>query len=89
MTKQQLEKFIKIRNKSDFSSNLQFEIDAHSADLKISELGKSKKVITEEGYEDYVWKTPFGTLREHQGALSLKCECPEDYHTMFQDCRGY
>lgn len=71
MTKAQLEKFIKIRNKSDYQSNLQFLIDARSCGLDLKELGNPKRQKNEDGFEDFVWGTPFGKLVEHYGELSL------------------
>jgi len=67
LTKAKLEKYVKVRNKADFHSNMQFQIDAEECGFSMADLGPAKK----EGY-DYTWATPFGTLREHRGLLSLE-----------------
>jgi len=67
MTKQQLKKFIATRNKSLYSTNLQFQIDAEVCGFRVSELGQAKK-LPDYSYE---WQTPHGTLREYCGKLSL------------------
>ena len=68
MTKEQLHKFIKIRNKSSYRSNLQFNIDANEVGINLRELGEATR--TREG--DFIWKTPFGILKEHHGRLQLE-----------------
>lgn len=40
LTKAKLTRFVSIRNKSDYNSNLQFQIDANAAGFKVSDLGK-------------------------------------------------
>lgn len=67
-TKKQVEKFIKLRNKSEFSSNMQFHIDADACGFKVEDLGDVVKV----GPGEYVWTLPFGKLREHLGKLALE-----------------
>ena len=67
MKRDQLSKFIKRRNESDFQTNLQFEIDIRACGLEVDDLGKAKKV--EDG--SYEWTTPFGKLVEKHGKLSL------------------
>lgn len=68
MTKKQLEKFIRIRNNSQFSSNLQFQIDCNTAGFNVSDLGTATPVVN--GYE---WITPFGKLIEDaRGKLHLR-----------------
>ncbi len=67
ITKRQMARFIKMRNSSDFQSNLQFQIDAEACGFRPSDLGDVKKI--EEG--EYVWQTPYGTLREKYGKMSL------------------
>ncbi len=67
MTKQQLLKFIELRNKSDLQTNMQFCIDAETAGFNIAELGDGQHA--EEGY---VWNTPYGLLIEQNGMLRLK-----------------
>lgn len=70
MTKQQLMRFIKRRNASMFDTNLQFQIDAEACGFRIGDLGKA----TWNGYNAYVWETPYGTLREVRGKLSLEAQ---------------
>jgi hypothetical protein len=64
---QNLKKFISIRNKSSFHSNLQFGIDLEEAGIKMEELGELIK--TEDGY---MWKTLYGDLVETNGKLELR-----------------
>ena len=63
MTKDQLLAFIKIRNASGFSSNLQFSIDAQEAGFDVAALGRAHR------YEPggYRWFTDHGELIEHPG----------------------
>lgn len=63
MTRKQLDRFISIRNKSLFNSNLQFQIDADQAGIKIKELGQPARSMLG-GYE---WHTPHGLLVELPG----------------------
>jgi hypothetical protein len=69
MTKKQLEKFVKLRNKSPHASNLQFQIDAEECGFKVSDLGEIR-VIGDDHF--YMWDTPHGFLREHRGVMSLE-----------------
>jgi len=71
ITKKQLLKFIELRNKSEYQSNLQFEIDARAAGFSSTDLGQAIKVKNGDGFEDYVWETSFGKLTEHYGELTL------------------
>ena len=68
LTKPKLLKFIKIRNKSPYNSNLQFSIDADSCGIKLEDLGEVKKL--EDGY-GWEWDTEFGKLQELLGKLRL------------------
>lgn len=68
MTKKQLEKFVKIRNASGFSANLQFQIDADEAGFDIKELGDPTKL---NGNIGYMWDTPAGRLVELHGVLTI------------------
>lgn len=68
MTIDQIRRFIRIRNISEFSSNLQFAIDADEAGLNLDELGNGVRIA--EGH--YEWQTPFGTLIEQFGQLRLE-----------------
>lgn len=61
MTKEQLLRFCRIRNASEFSSNLQFSIDADTAGFNVRELGQAVK--REVG--GYRWETEHGVLIEH------------------------
>lgn len=65
MTATQLSRFIHLRNKSPFQSNLQFEIDAQRAGFDSKELGTAIK--TDTGYE---WRLKDGWfLVEKNGKL--------------------
>lgn len=71
LTREQLLAFIKTRNASPFSSNLQFRIDAaecgfDAADLGMPEVGEA------DGFKTYSWSTPHGRLVEMGGFLTLE-----------------
>ena len=70
MTKEQLVAFMRRRNKSDYNSNLQFQIDAEASGFKVSDLG-TVKPIEMEGIKAYEWATPHGKLIENCGKMSL------------------
>lgn len=82
MTLNQLRQFVKIRNASSFSSNLQFAIDADEAGFKVEELGAPTKVGLKHS-PAYHWQTPHGTLVEHEGRLAL-LEPTADGSTTFE-----
>lgn len=63
MTKDQLLRFIDIRNRSGFSSNLQFGIDADEAGFDVKDLGQAYRRPA----GGYRWDTPHGALVEHPG----------------------
>lgn len=63
----QLKRFVAIRAKSGYVSNLQFSIDAEEAGFKVELLGTPIKL--REGH--YRWDTPHGTLEEVDGVLEL------------------
>lgn len=67
LTVAKLEKFVNRRNKSEFSSNLQFQIDIEACGFRIKDLGDVKK--TDDGI--YYWLTPYGMLVECGGRMSL------------------
>jgi hypothetical protein len=68
LNKSALLKFIRIRNKSGFSSNLQFSFDAREAGINLDLLGDARK-SDGGGYE---WQTPHGLLVEHpDGQMEL------------------
>jgi hypothetical protein len=74
MTKKQLEKFIKTRNRSRFNSNMQFMIDAQSCGFKESELGEARRVLREGGVWVFEWDTPHGLMVERNGRLYLEAQ---------------
>lgn len=63
LTKENILKFVEIRNASTIFTNLQFQIDAEEAGFKVSELGTAIKRKNSGGIW-YKWETPFGTLTE-------------------------
>lgn len=67
ITQKKLERFIKMRNKSGFQSNLQFQFDADACGLKVADFGPVTK--HEEGF--YSWDTPCGRLIERFGKMWL------------------
>jgi hypothetical protein len=74
LTKKQLDRFVNIRNKSGFGSNLQFEFDASECGFSIDDLGEVE-VFTIDGLKGYQWKpqTTLGPTRivEFGGKLYL------------------
>jgi hypothetical protein len=78
VTKEQLLRFVKIRNASGFSSNLQFAIDAGEAGFKVEELGTPEKVGLKHA-QAYHWQTAHGTLVELPGG---EMELREDKPTL-------
>ena len=73
LTLDKIKKFVAIRNKSEFISNLQFEIDAHSVGLKVADLGKIQKCTTARGLDYYRWPLPNLPVRliEARNAMGL------------------
>jgi hypothetical protein len=67
----QLEKFVKVRNRSGFSSNLQFAFDAEACGFDVKDLGEPVKVGVP-GSAAYHWETPHGTLIEVGGEMMLR-----------------
>lgn len=66
-----LKRFVTTRNKSGFSSNLQFGIDADECGFSVADLGPVEK------YDwGYSWQTPFGRLIEssHNGHMALQTQ---------------
>lgn len=73
LTREQLDKFIKLRNESRYDSNFQFQVDLDAAGISgISDLGKVKEVQEAVGLTMWTWDTPFGKLVEQDGVLSLE-----------------
>lgn len=75
LTEARVKKFIKLRNKSEFDSNLSFVFDCTVAGFKHSELGQAKhlphaKRIGKQYYQ-YYWDLPFGILVENFGKMRL------------------
>jgi hypothetical protein len=67
LTLGKLKDFIGRRNRSDFQTNLQFQIDADAAGIVLED-DLPKATREEWGYS---WETPFGRLEERRGKLSL------------------
>jgi hypothetical protein len=68
VTRQQLERFIEIRNSSQFSSNLQFAIDCDSAGFSVDELGPAERLPG----GGWCWDTPHGRLVERHNQVELE-----------------
>ena len=64
MTRKQLLRFVKLRNKSDFPSNFQFLLDAEHAGFQPDDLGTAQR-CTVDGFIGYQWNVPTkeGTAR--------------------------
>ena len=68
MTRAQLERFIEIRNKSQFTSNLQVAIDASSAGFEVDDLGPVARLPG----GGWVWQTEHGRVTEQHGRWALE-----------------
>lgn len=68
LTVDTLQRFVRIRNRSQHPSNLQFAIDAEAAGFTVDDLGRC--TTPEPGV--YVWDTPCGRLIERHRRLSLE-----------------
>lgn len=68
MTKAQLLRFIKMRNKSGFNSNLQFSFDMSECGIKAKELENATNLNDRAGCW---WDLPHGVLVELYGQLTL------------------
>lgn len=71
LTRNKLERFVEVRNASEFNTNIQFQLDASSCGFKIADLGDVTKLDDDRYGHVYVWQTPFGELVEAGGKLSL------------------
>lgn len=69
LTEAKLKRFVKTRNKSGYSSNLQFQIDANTCGFNVSDLGEVE-VHEHRAMKVYVWATKWGLLTEC-GKLTL------------------
>lgn len=67
LTVKMIEKFIRLRNRSGYTSNLQFSLDASESGFSIEALGQPQKI--EDDF--YRWVLPFGVLIEASGLLTL------------------
>lgn len=65
-TRSQIEKFVKVRARSELPSNLQFMIDCKEAGFKVGDLPKAEKC--DDG--SYQWTLSHGTMDEVRGVLS-------------------
>lgn len=68
MTKAQLLRFIKMRNKSGFNSNQQFMIDMKECGIAVKELDNATNLNDRVGCW---WDLPHGVLVELHGHLTL------------------
>jgi hypothetical protein len=57
LTMRQLRKFVKMRNKSSFQSNLQFQIDANNSGFLAKDLGDTERFKLN-GFTGYRWMVP-------------------------------
>ena len=67
ITRAKIERFIKIRNKSAHSNNLQFAFDCNSAGFSPDELPKPDKI--DGGWR---WSFDFGVMIEEHGMMRLE-----------------
>jgi hypothetical protein len=75
ISKTQLKKFVRVRNESEFSSNLQFQIDAQECGFEAKDLGDPRRVM-DTRYDNhpvgYCWVTEHGVLVEYHHKLFLR-----------------
>ena len=87
LTKTKLRRFMSIRNRSSFSSNLQFQIDAGAAKIDLDDIGPTRR-LTIDGFTGWEWfpKTATGEVRmiEFGGRLYLEGDKDEDSVRMFK-----
>lgn len=67
ITQKQIEKFVKIRNKSAYSSNIQFFTDLAKCGIEEEELGEAKKIGN-----GWKWELSCGMLTEIEGRMEFK-----------------
>lgn len=70
VTLSKLRRFVKLRAKSGFASNLQFQIDCNEAGMSVDDLGPVRKGEVG-GIRAYLWTTPAGDLCEIGGRLLI------------------
>lgn len=83
MTLAQLHAFIRRRNRSEFPSNLQIQIDADASGFGAAELGAPAKL----GERLYRWTTPHGDLWENGNLGCGKMALWTDKALAFGDSR--
>lgn len=72
MTLDQLRRFIEIRNKSAFQTNIQFVSDAAECGINVADLGDATRdEDPETGLPVWRWRTPYGLLVEQNAKLTL------------------
>lgn len=64
-TRKQIERFVRIRSKAEFNSNLQFIADAREAGFSVADLPKVEKC--DDG--SYQWTLSHGTMSEVNGRI--------------------
>jgi hypothetical protein len=84
LTLKKIRRFITIRNHSGYDTNLQFQIDLGSADLKVTDLGKPR-TFTLDGFPGYEWTLilPNGARRMVEFGRTLHLEGDKKSAEMF------
>lgn len=82
LTEKRIREFIRVRNASQFASNLQFQIDADACGVDLDLLGAAAPVA-----HGYAWTLPFGTLREDTRFACGKMALFKDRAFAFGDSR--
>ena len=69
-----LQKFIRLRNKSEFATNLQFGIDLDRAGLKVTDLGQAFPLPGGSGYQWFIPEDGRGNIRliEEDGTMRME-----------------
>lgn len=72
MTREQLLRFVEMRNRSGFASNLAFQVDADYCGFRAEDLGEVEHDIeVGTGQDIWRWHTKWGVLEERYGQLTL------------------
>lgn len=70
LTMNKLKRFVKVRNKSEFSSNFQYQIDAEQCGFEVKDLG-AVRVFHIDGSKGYEWKPVVAKV-------SIRCNIKEE-----------
>lgn len=66
-------RFVKMRNASEFNSNLQFGFDLDACGLKLADLGPGDWDHTDPNYPRFIWHTPnnLSLIEDYKNKMTL------------------